>query len=62
MCKCDKYAEKQERNQEGGKYYSLVIWINPKNKNNNFQNTYTKFHSFLHSFSKSHTSKKSLRV
>lgn len=60
MCKCDKYAEKQERNQEGGKYYSLVIWINPKN--NNFQNTYTKFHSFLHSFSKSHTSKKSLRV
>lgn len=54
--------KKKERNQEGGKYYSLVIWINPKNNNNNFQNTYTKFHSFLHSFSKSHTSKKSLRV
>lgn len=38
--------KKKERNQEGGKYYSLVIWINPKNNNNNFQNTDTKFHSF----------------
>lgn len=50
MCKCDKYAEKKERNQEGGKYYSLVIWINPKNNNNNFQNTDTKFHSFFTQF------------